>query len=391
MSKETVLIVSPPRSDSTAVQIGLAQSGNNRQVHEPFHHGKRKSFEQGWQTVATQLETMDDGLLIIKDLAKYISLEEWQKLMPLLTGVIFLVREPTVQFNSLLERRVNDRFVDRDADVLSKDEIKSYITQLPESDWRDPSWQHLDQFLDIMEATPDTPYAIVSALSLQFIGREAIHRLAKRLGWQGYDEYSFDEVWLKCKGQDFYNPPFLGQEPQTVEDYKKSAWLKEAVSSRCLQPLNRQKDRVHSISQYPQLMQNYLLEEVLPVYVRFLMHEACVSRPNLYYWLMSQDYRLVGINLIEAYVVTHSWANDISCFDDDKPLALCQLEDVIPKKEEALCQLEAEIADRLERRQPEIFDRLNNLVHQYEPSEFEWIPLDLYRRVKANIWSAKQG
>lgn len=292
-------IIAPPRTLSTALEIALAE-GASGQVHEPFHRGRVRSFEEGCDGILKRVQQLRGQIgspihIVSKDLAKYIQPGEWEELLEhLVSTCVVLVREPSLQFRSLIRRRVND-LIEHGTDKLSEEEVLAGAATLPSSAWMDNSWRHSDLFLEMAEQNPKVKTAAVSALVLSADPEEIIRRLFGIMGFNG----EVKPEWSAAVGERFYSAPFLGQpgEREDEGELGRNRWYSAIMNSRGFIPLSRDKDRPLDIAAYSEEMRKYFNEEIIPRYLRILRSRSFL-KPN------TENFsQISNSNSAEAYVL----------------------------------------------------------------------------------------
>jgi hypothetical protein len=103
-----------PRASSTALGISLSGGSNvTEYFNRPFSQIP-PNFETGSGQIIDRAEQLrkisPNGQvhLVIADASRKISLDNWKKLQSVLSGSIFAIRDPFLQFQSLIERVAND-------------------------------------------------------------------------------------------------------------------------------------------------------------------------------------------------------------------------------------------------------------------------------------------
>ncbi|MBU0974264.1 hypothetical protein KKD03_01020 [Patescibacteria group bacterium] len=308
-------IISPTRTISTGLSIALAENGDG-QIQEPFHHLRRQSFEEGLDIILRRAKELlsrkrdkENVHLIIKDIAKYLSDDEWEELLGLVTNIVFTVREPTQTLFSILRRRINDQ-VKFGSDSLSEAEVLERISLISEEKWRDESWNRISGFLSKAQERGKEKIVIISGLSLRYSPHAVLERLSKMFEWYPFNENMVDN-WQVARGEKFFNPPpiYAPQEYVTGTDENGivlTEYYRTAVTSKGFAPLNKDKDISVSLETFTEPMQNYLLDELMPIYFYFLRHELNISRPSIIELLSQIDNsqpRLDEFNPIEALIL----------------------------------------------------------------------------------------
>jgi len=351
---EIVYIVSPPRTISTVFSIALTEAGEG-QIHEPLHPRRRDSFDEACSLIIERSNNLQIGKkkdapvrLVVKDLAKYISRKEWEQLSKLSQHFVFTVREPTLQFFSLLRRRVHGLY-GYHLDDLSNDQVLAHLDRLTEDKWHDNSWNQLELFLKFVEQEDlSDKGAIISGLSLRLDPLNVMRRLSERFDWMPFNPRLADN-WSRASGPNFYHPPFKNDQPMLDKDRVIiSGWITPALKSSSFLPLG-EKDRPIPITSYPQPMQQYILNEVFPVYVRMLTHPLNISRPSfsaLQKPINQEGHTLGDINPIETYILVSGYGN---------------LDQEGEQQRQAMVR---ELEEKLQTEHPLLFDRLSSLTSE---------------------------
>jgi hypothetical protein len=302
---EIIHISGPARGGTTPLEISMAECGDGL-INEPFHFRRRDSFDEGCGSVLSRARTLLDTSnhrpirLIAKDLAKYLTLEEWQKLMELVRCVIFSIREPTLYFRSLIARRANEVLDDFRGDNLSEDRIFAMLGQIPPEKWMETSWQNLISFLQAAEKK-GLPFAVVSNLSLRADPIQSLTDISDNLGIQDIDAVRMATKWTVGTGSGFYTPPMRGIGPQSFETIRKSAWLNKALSSNGFIPLSKKDDSPCDLSRYEEGMSYYVINTILPLYFELMGQKTNPSFRHPQFLKLIRD--ISNINTIEAYAL----------------------------------------------------------------------------------------
>jgi len=304
---EIIYVIAPPRTMSTVIHIALTQSCDG-QIMEPFNLKKRDGFNEGCQLILNRVNQIFDEKgrwpirLVIKDIAKNIKFKEWQSIKNIFSYCVFTVREPTLSLSSLLIRRANDY----DSNELSYSAVIRRAESLSKEYWHDISWRKIDRFLTDVEEEFNYrfPVSIISSLSLCLDPIGTMRKLSVKFGWKPFN-HQLVKDWQKAIGTDIYSPPYINQDPITYKKrFFRNTWIKKAIWSTSFKPLDQAQDSPRDIGQWPKKMQKYLLEEVLPVYVRFVGHDFNDSRPPI-----RKVNKLIKINPLEAYVLLSTYKN----------------------------------------------------------------------------------
>jgi len=349
-------VISPTRTISTALSIALAENGDG-QVQEPLHHLRRCSFDEGLEIILNraqfiQGEKEGEGKigLVVKDIAKYVSVEEWKELLGLVDHVVFTIREPSQFLFSLVQRRAND-MVKFGSAGLSREEVLERIPNIPEKLWRDGSWERIDRLLEIAESENSGKLVIVSGLSLRFDPFGTMERLSERFGWLPFNKNMVNN-WTVASGANFFNPPpkyatsnyntGLDEDGVVLTEYYRSA-----VQSSGFRPLDKEKDGPVDMKIFTSAMQEYLLGEVWPVYFRLLSHGLNISRPTIEQLNQTRcqgDLRFYQINPVEVFALLGGYSE----LDDSQETIRQQLLDGARNK--------------LKRDHPLVLNRLGSLI-----------------------------
>jgi hypothetical protein len=228
-------------------------------------------------------------------LAKYIQPGEWEELLEhLISTCIVLVREPSLQFRSLIRRRVND-LIEHGIDKLSEDEVLARSATLPSSAWMDNSWKNSELFLYMAEQNPRVKTAAVSALVLSADPEEIVGKLFEIMGANA--EVRLE--WSAAVGERFYSAPFLGKPGEREDEGELAAnnWYSKIMNSRGFMPISRAKDKPLDIPRYSEEMQRYFIEEIIPRYLKILKSRSFL-RPNAEIFS-----RIAEANSAEAYAL----------------------------------------------------------------------------------------
>lgn len=354
---EITQILSPPRTLSTVLSIALTEIADG-QVHEPLNDRRRNSFNEGCQLIIDRVEELrgenrTEGALhlIVKDLAKHVTPEEWQELKRLAHQLVFVVREPSLQIFSLIRRRVTGAILGYNSSNVSDDKVFDNLGVVSQEAWIDNSWSNLELFLNDVEVTEGLPEktVIVSELSLRLDPIGTMRRMSEKFGWLPFNE-KLAGGWTKAVGSKFYHPPFKGQDPELdSEGIILSGWINQAVRNTSFLPLNKSRDQPIPINRYPQRTKEYILDQIFPVYVRMLLHPLNISYPSwevLVHPVTSEGDTLGDINPIETYVLLHGY------------------EKLTETERQVQTETNQRLESRLQQAHPEILDRLNILIER---------------------------
>ena len=302
---EITQILAPPRSLSTAIEVALTEAADG-QLHEPFHPRRSHSLEESLQLILDRFKQLQDksessGVHIInKDLAKHIGQEDWKILENIISNIVFVVREPTLQQFSLIKQRLNEIWLGSYNDSSVGDtQVFENVTKLKSKEWANESWSHMDEFLDAVESDPHlrSKAVILSELTLLLNPHQTMKELAERFKWTPFNE-KMTRGWSKAVGKNFHHVPLKDVEPKFDEDgVLLSGWIGKAIRSKEFLKPDANKNKAKSIEKYPPDIQEYFLEELLPIYVRFVTHPLHLRKDTV-------DYQqLAKLNSIEAYVL----------------------------------------------------------------------------------------
>ena len=128
-----------PRTSSNALGIAAAHGDQvDGQINRPFadveagfEHGTQKVYER-----AVELGLEDDSRsrpvhLLVKETARRISAkQDWSQWLKINHAIIFVVRDPQLQFQSLIERLANDLIVKWGAARLSFVEAMEHLERV---------------------------------------------------------------------------------------------------------------------------------------------------------------------------------------------------------------------------------------------------------------------
>ncbi len=315
---EILYIMSPPRTLSTILEIALAEYGDG-QIHEPFHRRNRKSFNNGCRIIyerVCELQSLSGKnsiKLVIKDISKYVTPDEWRLLTEIANRFIFTIREPSRQMFSLASRYAND--VNDLEDSLNYKQIIANLPKIPFDDLAANYWENTLQLLKITEEHVRTVRSsrihkyllVISSASFRYDIDGSVKKLLARLELKVSPQTILKD-WRVGSGKNFFRPSAVMGNIIEDKNISKGPWLGRAINSRSFSSINIKQDSPQDIDIYDKSLQRYFLQTILPTFVEIYLSEsnACKPDPSS---VLSQDFiksALAKINPIESYLLTKS-------------------------------------------------------------------------------------
>ena len=318
-SLDVIYVISPPRTFSTVMEIALTELGDG-QIHEPFHKRSRKTFNEGCKLIYDRVLWLQNKLdrrnirLIIKDLSKSLSEDDWKKLQKLAQRFVFTVREPSRQLFSLATRYAN--VLAGTEDELTIEEVIERIPEMPFEDLLDNYWRNLYNLFNLTkthikesELSVQKYIALVSGGTFRAELDNTIPILLKQLNLN-QDNIALSSKWTKGNGDNFYKPPYVIEVAEKNKDYKNGSWLGKAIHSDAFGELSNA-DSPYDIDIYSHELQAYISDEILDPYVRMYLDLNHQAKPDFGY-VDSKTFAqslLATINPPEAYLLVKSYEN----------------------------------------------------------------------------------
>lgn len=337
-------IDAPPRTISTALLRSLAHVMDT-QCNEPFH-ANENTFEVGCSTLlhAAQMagvysdSTRKPIRLVVKEAPRYLPINDWQKLMPLIDNFITLVRDPHLQLHSCVRRSANDlHFNKKGKDLLSDAEIAALANQVGDlfehggiiagqripGGFERTSWgllhSHATLLFEHLKENPHKSFMVVSAFLLCASPRDNMSEILTRLGIACNDKTldrvttNWDQDSKKCLSTNGKTHP---------DDY---AYTKVAMSATGYRPPLTKTPLLCSL---PKNFQKHLCDEALPTYVQLLSQSNCIGartpeQLNAILQMTFNGVTLVERNQVEAYA--HLVSLDATTLTPDQNLHKKQL------------------------------------------------------------------
>lgn len=287
-------IIGLPRTTSTVFGIA-ATSGHNvtGQIIRPFADVEA-GFDGGVKNVyerAVELGIEDESRgkpvhLLVKETARRINSEKYaEKWIAINNAILFMVRDPHIQFQSLIERLANDLVVEWGASKLSFNEAMQHTDKVDEllreggkigslhvpPDYSFASWKEMQKNIDTLDRAvaqgSKIRSAIVTSGVLRLDPRNTMHRIADVaglgfndnmiLGWKGSQK---DAIKLTVTRND--------------SDLSANAWINPALNSKSFNLPNRSP---LSLDQFPDGMREYIETIAIPIYIDLLSRAEMVG------------------------------------------------------------------------------------------------------------------
>lgn len=321
---EILYIMSPPRTLSTVLEIALAEYGDG-QIHEPFHRRNRTDFNDGCRIVYQRVVELQGQLnrknikIVLKDISKYITPEEWKQLVELADRFVFTLREPSRQIFSLASRYAND--VDGLEDDLNYQQIIANLPKIPFEDLAANYWENLLALLNITEEhlaktneTSKQKYlAIISGATFKYDAEDSIKKLLVQLELT-VDPNKVLKGWKVGSGENFFKPNAIMSGIIEDKDIRKGPWLGRAINSSSFSSIDSKQDAPQDINIYDDHLQDYFLKNILPAFVKMYLDENNICKPDISV-VTGKDFvksDLAMANPIEAYLLTKSFSQQHS-------------------------------------------------------------------------------
>lgn len=109
---EIFIIISPPRANSSLLELSLSITDEVGICHEPFNHARKDEFnpDEGYKNIYNSIKNTKTGTnfnkIVIKEMAQWIVINEECKKLLLLTNapVLFLIRNPLLCIESRVKK-----------------------------------------------------------------------------------------------------------------------------------------------------------------------------------------------------------------------------------------------------------------------------------------------
>lgn len=314
---EILYILSPPRTLSTILEIALAEYGDG-QIHEPFHKRSRRDFNEGCRIIYERVLHLQEQQnkrhikIVVKDISKYISTEEWRRLVKLTSRVIFTIREPSRQLFSLASRYAND--LDGVEDQYGLEQIIANIPRMP---FEDLAWNYWENLLSLLETTKayfkdkhsrNKQVAIISSATFRYDVPDSIRKLLVQLD-MNLEPQKIMKDWTVGRGENFFQPGNILKNAIVDKDIKNGPWLGLAINSTSFAPLDPKKDAPLDIDIYDYRLRSYFAAHIMPVYVTIYLDSNNVCKPDEDVVLSKEFLKstLTRANSIEALLLTRSY------------------------------------------------------------------------------------
>jgi len=262
-----VHIEAVPRSVSTALARSLSESNNpSICINEPFN---RMTFDieaaSGYilnELFALRVSDEIPVTVIIKNMARNISVAIFDEIVGLAIGVVWSVRDPLIQISSLLTRIANDLVLESGANGIALEDLSDEQIQLasdflesgPKSTgFSKTSWADIfEHFSRIPEGLPSVvidgselirdPALVLSEASAK-LNLDFSSKMVN--GWTG----------RLVNANTGYNPDLTDQN---------HAWTRDAFTSRGFHPTY---DKIIDIERMPISLQDHIANMAIPSYV----------------------------------------------------------------------------------------------------------------------------
>lgn len=307
-----------PRAASTA--LGISLSGG-KTITEYFNRPFSQippDFDIGARQIIDRAEHLrkfsPDGHvhIVIADAARRISPDNWEKLQTVSAGTAFVIRDPMLQFQSLIERVANDLICGFGSREMNFDECMKHAEQVDNAlktggmigkipcapDYGRACWRDMESHI-LHCKKGERPFAVVDGNLLPVEPAKILNQLSGKLNLGFCDKMLHG--WDHSK---YYEPNVLtgdeeGHTAYTGDAHSSSAWR---TSSRPQMPL----------SKFPEGIRNYIKTVALPIYQQSLaLPEAIypITAPEIKKLLMldeSPGSRLMDYNPVMAYALANA-------------------------------------------------------------------------------------
>jgi hypothetical protein len=313
-----IYIDAPPRTVSSALFRSLAQiipACAYEPFHRPFHGFERglavllkKAKEAGVHDPATAKPVP----LVVKEIARYLPAAEWEKWMPLADHFIAIVRDPYLQLHSLVKRAANDLHYEKyganglpDAKVWELAERIGNIFRdggsiagrpIP-GDFHRTGWRSLGEHLVSLDAYiqdhRQKRLMVVDGFLLRAMPQAIMSEILARLGIRQDADMLEKAVsgWSADTGPHIHRP----------DSSKDDAYRSRVIASTGYEP---PLDETPPLRLFPPVLQNYLKDFALPVYLDFLRRPERIGPTTPHASLSVLNKKVDGIRLAERNPVT---------------------------------------------------------------------------------------
>ncbi|MFO0971232.1 MAG: hypothetical protein U0520_02685 [Candidatus Saccharimonadales bacterium] len=256
-------VVGVPRSISTAFCRALNESSTpSIFVNEPFNR-ENADLDTAAESILAVLEQVQEPhLVIVKNMASYLSAGDFTALNEIATHTIFTIRNPLVQIGSLLTRLVNDSEIFPGSSQLQQDDIYPYLDRVVEilvdsprsKDFSKTGWKAMLEHFSLKGEAPTTVIdGDVFTRNPELILRMVCQRVVL--------EYS--PAMISGWGSDFLNVINIGKPDETLQ----SAWTCDVASSSGVSSNARGE---LDVSRLPSELARHISGLALPAYLQLV-------------------------------------------------------------------------------------------------------------------------
>lgn len=182
-----IQVVAIPRSVCTACARALSCAHpRGLLLNEPFSRDRRDE-STAFANISEYIETVRPKLLVIKNLAKHLPPESFIKLARLSSGIVWCIRDPYVQFASLLTRMQNDAEHFEGADIIEQsalryDQLEKLSDELEgQSGFERGSWQAIASLKTMYDTQFLEPQIVIDGDNLAKNPLATLRRATKAL------------------------------------------------------------------------------------------------------------------------------------------------------------------------------------------------------------------
>lgn len=314
-----------PRSGSHAFIISFSDAdGLDLYYNNPFSR-KPLNFEQSLEAIYTKAEELrtskagDKVRMFVSDAAQRLTAEEWSQLQTISSGSVFIMRNPLLQFESLIERVANDSLAfgsdklpaeacwakAEEVDVLLKNGADfGSITMEP--NYGRASWKPLSEHL--AQSVADVqPAAIIEGTLASNYPEIVLQQTAQRF-MLGYNPNMLDN-WTKQK---FFDP-----NAHKTKENELTAYTKRANESKEWRASTRSPK---PLSAFPKNMQTYIADTALPLYQTWLMESSAIyprDREDVKRMFDPEQSSILHLDPVLSYALANAFQSKATTLPDD--------------------------------------------------------------------------
>lgn len=280
---EIIYVISPMRTLSTVVLPWMAPILDGY-TSEPFHPFERDSVDDGFRnilkTVIAAKEESNKRKVVIaaKDMSHLITPEIFDLLGAITSHYVFTLREPYLQAGSAIKQFERDRT--RDGSLNAKEEAEELYIK-----YNRPAYRQLEHYRNQLTNTKAT-ITLIEAFGLKAAPEDVLKALSLRVK-KPIDKSR--DGWADLPG-----------------NLDRAGWNQRVAETRKVEPISLKDDKPPSPDSFGASVRKFILEEALPVYVRFVSDNHLIGKldvRNLDTTLYVGGQKLEDINPIAAYTM----------------------------------------------------------------------------------------